>query len=449
MITNGQIRTTFSLAFVVLATLVLTANAAVLTVGTTAPTIDGLDIANLAAATTHEKLWSDTRAIGQTFTMGSQDAVLNAITLQSWSASPPTKNYTLTVGDVSGTSYNAFATESGIVQSVNSVAGDYWTFTLDTPVTLSANALYGFDLAMNSSTTGWGSGIPYRAVTGDLYADGQQFRSQINAQSTPTISTIGGDKVFHLDLAAVSVGPPPIVPSLVHVATDQVSNDHSVFDVSVYPGQAGYDDGTDTGAFGDGTVLDYRFFNNSGTTFNEAGYANGGAGLVSEATATNSDGTNGGALDWADVWTTNDPSADPANFTADTFARSQGVTGTVDISGLEEGSLDFIFGSFANPNTISLTMTGEGVPDIVEEHTEDPPNTNQAWISSFYFSDAADYDTISWAYTNTDTDGSRARFMGLILDGIEVATAIPEPSSFVLAAISLLGLAAFVQRRKR
>lgn len=176
------------------------AQAATLTIGSTAPAIDGEDIANLAPGTGGEKLWTDTRAIGQTFTTGSQDVILDAITLQSWSGSLATKTYTLTIGTVSGTSYSAFATESGIVQSVESVADDYWTFTLDTPVSLSANTLYGFDLAMNSSTTGWQSGIPYRAVTGDLYADGQQFRSQQNGQSTPTIGYIGGDKVFHLNM---------------------------------------------------------------------------------------------------------------------------------------------------------------------------------------------------------------------------------------------------------
>lgn len=137
------------------------------------------------------------------------------------------------------------------------------------------------------------------------------------------------------------------------IAVDQnvlVSYNHSIFNVSTYPDKAGYSGNSEAGTFGDGTVLDYRFFNNSGTTFNGTGYANGGAGLVSTATATNSNGTNGGALNWADVWTTNDPGTnfsggDAANFTTDTVARSQGVSGTIDISGLAEGTLDFIHGT--------------------------------------------------------------------------------------------------------
>ena len=205
-------RVVLAIVAVTVVALATSASAALLTVGSTAPAEDGLDIANLAPRTGSEKLWTDTRAIGQTFKTGSEDAVLDAITLQSAAGSLATKNYTLTIGTVSGTSYSAFATESAIVQSVDSVPDDYWTFTLDTPVTLSANTDYGFDLAMNSSTTGWQSGIPYRATTADVYSDGSQFRSQQNGQSTPTIGYIGGDKVFHLNLEPVGGGGPVPVP---------------------------------------------------------------------------------------------------------------------------------------------------------------------------------------------------------------------------------------------
>ena len=214
----------------------------------------------------------------------------------------------------------------------------------------------------------------------------------------------------------------------------EVSNNHSTFNLSVFPGKAGYSDGVDSGVFGDGTVLDYRFFDTQGTengeVFTEAGYANGEAGLVGNATATHSSGLNGGALHWADVWTTSDPGTnytdgDPANFTRDTFARAQGIEGAIDISELSEGNLYFIHGSYHNPWTISLTMTGAGQADVTFAHTEDPPNTvNMAWISSFDFSDAGAYDTLTWEYTNTDTDGSRARFMGVILAG-DIEQGIP------------------------
>ncbi len=208
--------------------------------------------------------------------------------------------------------------------------------------------------------------------------------------------------------------------------TVEVSDNHSSFDLSVFPGTAGYDDGTDSGAFGDGTVLDYRFFDSPGNTFNQTGYADGGAGLVGPATATN---TNGDGESWANVWTTNDPGTDPPNFpdTVNTFAHSQGVTGTVDIRGLSEGSLNFIYGSYEDPSTLILTMSGVGKPDVQVWHVEDPPNTNKGFITSFDFADAEDYHTISYSYTNADTDGSRARFMGVIVDGVASFDQAPGP----------------------
>ena len=245
-----------------------------------------------------------------------------------------------------------------------------------------------------------------------------------------------------------STAPVPEPATIAAGASVEVSNNHSAFDVSVFPGKAGYDDGVDSGDFGDGTVEDYRFFNSDGTTFNGTGYADGGAGLVSTATATNSSSMNGGALDWADVWTAGDPDADPADFTIDTFARSQGITGTVDISGLVSGQLYFIHGTFDNPSTVMLTMTGAGQPDLTAKYTENPGSVNKAWISEFLFANAALYDTISWTYTNTDIDASRARFMGVILDGTAPA-AIPEPMTMLAVGLGISGLGGYIRKRRR
>ena len=260
----------------------------------------------------------------------------------------------------------------------------------------------------------------------------------------------GGESDESMGIDNVYITASDLPPaSLTFDASVEISDNHSVFNLSVFPGKAGYDDGVDSSVLGDGTVLDYRFFNSDGATFNGTGYADGGAGLVSTATATNSNGTNGGALNWADVWTTNDPDADPADFTTDTVARSQGVVGTVDISGLESGQLYFIHGTFDDPSTVILTMTGADQPDRIVQHTENPGGVNKAWITSFDFADAALYDTISWTYINSDTDASRARFMGVILDGQAPTNAIPEPMTMLAVGLGISGLGGYIRKRRR
>ena len=202
-------------------------------------------------------------------------------------------------------------------------------------------------------------------------------------------------------------------------ATRQISQNASAADISVFPGSAGYEGLGNEGAFGDGTVLDYRFFTSPGNVLTS--YADGGEGRVGEATAMFS---NGDGEKWANVWTTSDPGPDflnPADFnnTVNTFARSQNLTGTVNITDLQSGTLYIIHGSFWDAWNLSVVMSGSGLPDINVDFGEDPPNTqNMAWVTGFAFFNAEGYETITYTYTNNDTDASRARFMGVILDGL-------------------------------
>jgi len=191
----------------VMAGVALAAGAATVTISPVAPVVDGADIAELTkTGTTTDKLWSDTRALGQTFLTGGQDVILDAITLQNSTNVPGTKTYTIRVGQVAGTSFTQMASETGVQSSAIAV-DDYITFTLASPVLLSANTTYGFDLAMNSSTTGWQSGIPYLHLTPNTdYPNGQAFRSTQNGVGTPTFSFINNDRIFHLNL---TVAAPP------------------------------------------------------------------------------------------------------------------------------------------------------------------------------------------------------------------------------------------------
>ena len=223
-----------------------------------------------------------------------------------------------------------------------------------------------------------------------------------------------------------------------------VSTNNANFDLSVFPGAAGYNDRgiggsapgnpTFTNPFGDGTVVDYNFIGNAGTGSALVSYASSGAGLIATPTAPPLN-VNRNGEDWANVWTT----TDPAGFTtqknhnptgtpgaANTFARCANLTGTIDISGLTSGVIYFPHGTFINSWQLSLTMSGSGQPDLnASDSLPNGTGLNRGWISEFNFDDAGDYTTITFTYTNTDLDGSRARFMGVILDGNSTPTAPP------------------------
>lgn len=247
--------------------------------------------------------------------------------------------------------------------------------------------------------------------------------------------------------------------SLVFSSRTQVSTNNANFDISVFAGNAKYNDrgigGSEPGTptfqtpLGDGTVTSYNFVGNEGTGSALTTYASGGTRTPTPvAPAAN---VHGNGEDWANVWTTNDPggaidfggSAKNHNPTgvagaANTFARAAEVDGTIDISGLTSGEIYIPHGTFINDWTLTLTMTGAGQTDIVASETQgaNGPGTNLGWITNFTFSNEGQYDTIAYNYTHGDRDGSRSRFMGVIL----TPQAIPEPSSIALLGLAGLGL---------
>ncbi len=242
-------------------------------------------------------------------------------------------------------------------------------------------------------------------------------------------------------------------------ARTQVSSNNANFDISVFDGNAKYNDrgmgGSEPGAptfqtpLGNGTVLSYNFVGNEGTGSALTTYASGGSRIPTPtAPAAN---VHGNGEEWANVWTSNDPgsamdfSGSVKNHNpgvagaANTFARAANVDGTIDITGLDSGQIYVPHGTFINQWSVTLTMSGAGQTDITAADFADVngPGTNMGWISDFSFDNTGGlYDTISYNYTNADSDGSRARFMGVIL----TPTAVPEPSSSALLGLAGLGL---------
>jgi len=227
-----------AIAAVALVAVATSAHAATLTTSTTAPTVDGADIAmlDLTGAAGQGKFWAgEGFAAGQTFTTGSASGgyLLNAATIRyhgtydpdhvnnhgyNGTDYDPTKTYGVRVVTLSGTAITELLSDS-VVHTDFSRAGDYLTFTLDSPFALSPDTEYGFDVRMTGSTSGWQTGIPTVSYVGDNYAGGEYYTcsqwtdgNRYNWSATDlalAIPTASRDWVFHLDMEAA---PSSVIP---------------------------------------------------------------------------------------------------------------------------------------------------------------------------------------------------------------------------------------------
>lgn len=197
----------------------------------------------------------------------------------------------------------------------------------------------------------------------------------------------------------------------------------AAYKLSVYPGKAAYT-GLVAGVFGDGTVLDYRLYNN--TSLTNGGYASGGGGRV--GTISYAGGLTDYNMDLGDVWNATDPGpltngipafstiADVGG-TNQTMSGQQYVTNTVNIANMATGTVYVLCGSYQNSFTVTLTMQGSGQPDLVQQFSIVPPSTRNTYITSAAFANPDNtYTTIRIGYACTA--GNRARYMGVILDGV-------------------------------
>jgi len=249
-----------------------------LTWSTTAPTVDGADIANFAGVSsdasniaggndegTYIAIGRD--AVGQTFTTGGNvwGYRLNAITLQHanystyWSLDAGWNTYNggsfkVQIGTISGGVFTPLATETAAMdasapanQNPGTGSSRYATITLASPVSLDANTVYGFAVHSLNNGTGGNDG-PYFETNGDgttsgNYTGGEAFGlddgntsnglgtgfSSTNPVGTTVVSRTG-DRVFHLDMENI---PDPPLPTglnatpgdgLVYLAWNATSN---------------------------------------------------------------------------------------------------------------------------------------------------------------------------------------------------------------------------------
>jgi len=221
---------------------------------------------------------------------------------------------------------------------------------------------------------------------------------------------------------------------------------YSIFDYD--SGGAKFEAPDANGSIGSGTLLQYRYYGNSGSTWVERGSA--GSGFLSAATP----GTvgNRNATETVNVWDQTDPGATfstTPDFTASSGVASVGiagsVTGTVNISNLTGGSLFLLYGVEAGNYTQTFTMTG---PGQVDQTTTFSPGffgrgTNVWWLGDIEF-DNSDllYTEITYDITiGGSTNANRGRFGFVAVEG----TVIPEPTTALLGS---LGLLALLRRRR-
>jgi len=185
--------------------LISTANAAIIfSTSTSAPTVDGADIANLDQTTAFADfqtsvIWGDRPARGQTFTTGSHGPgyEVSAVTVQSTGGQNANGGYEVRIGTISGTSFTLVGSDTTGTVTTDVAADDYVTFTFATPIFLNPDTLYGFDVARP------GNGWQLKNNDAAEYAGGTAYSSGNGGAGGATISTHSQDRIFHLDMATI------------------------------------------------------------------------------------------------------------------------------------------------------------------------------------------------------------------------------------------------------
>lgn len=209
------------------------ADASILSLSATAPTVDGADIANLGGAivsATGENpnlggLWDyvNRPAQGETFTTGSNAGgyTFNAVTLLSTNDIVfPHVPFNVYVSSVSGTTATQIVADPSS-NNVNIGVGDYITVTFAAPIHLNPNSVYAVDWealwggSLPEGNSGRGTNLAH--TEGNAYADGSVYLRYehavtqspdwppMNHDAAPTVLELhpNYDLAFHLDMTAV------------------------------------------------------------------------------------------------------------------------------------------------------------------------------------------------------------------------------------------------------
>ena len=118
--------------------------------------------------------------------------------------------------------------------------------------------------------------------------------------------------------------------------------------------------------------------------------------------------------------------------------------GTIDISGFSSGTVYLIYGQFRNESLVTGSISGPGATTVTQEGTLTARDDNGVFLTEFSFTNDGTFDTFSYNYFNSDAlgagnslviqgqpvadsgefenvpDSSRARFIGVLFDGVAV-----------------------------
>ncbi len=198
----------------------------------------------------------------------------------------------------------------------------------------------------------------------------------------------------------------------------------------------------------DNPIDGYSFFYQSAT--NTIGSYTSSGTRVSIPTPLTGTGGNSSNLK---LWTTTNPDsvagapvdyATTPNHALNTMVLTYNASGTIDISGLEQGTIYFFYGAYRNTPQFDFTMSGSGQTDIVllDVGDNDFANNNEFYSYALDFDNTGDlYDTISYTFSIPEVNNGRGR-----LGGIVITAPIPEPAS--LAVLGLGGILVATRRRR-